>query len=458
MLNESNTDRDQAWSMTSFTRISSLPAVKSITLLWATVFSCGLLAEDTGDRHRRISHRHDVSSTNHQQLGVNSGAYASGDNYPDFSPVGALLAKDNGWMGTATLISPGCILTAAHVVWDNASLPEPNPANWEFVLGTDFESASAKKYNVASIHVHPGWVACLANNDGDLKGFDIALLQLSSSVQGQSPAIVNASFKEITGEILYFAGVGALANGIDGPTNPSNSSRFAGANVLDRVSPEVSHELSSSLYSGSKGGVLGFDFDSPSGDKNSLSGEITYGRLGSGTSDPTPISMEATSSSGDSGGPAFSWLGDAWRVVGVSSYGTTNSVYGDVAVYTRVANHADWIFTYLDSWSTAAWAGSGTWRTSSWFGSFSVTTDGKWIYHEKHGWLYAPGGGDNLDDLWFWSEDLGWTWTNHKTYPYFYQAKTATTGNWLYFWDSYSPVGGTRYFYDFSTESLITWE
>lgn len=440
--------------MSSFARISSLIASGSLLSLWATVFSFGLFGEDTEGRQRRLSYRHDVASTIHEQLGANSATYSAGENYPDFSPVGALLAKDGGWMGTATLVSPGCILTAAHVVLDNASLPEPNPSDWEFVPGTDFESATAEKYDIASIHVHPGWLACLENNDGDLKGFDLALLRLSSSVPGLSPATINASLEEITGDILYFAGVGALANGIDGVTSPDNSRLFAGANVLDRVSTDVSHGLSSALYSGSSGGVLGFDFDSPSGDKNSLSGDIIYGRLGPGTSDPTPIALEATSSSGDSGGPAFSWLGDAWRLVGVSSYGTTNSVYGDVAVYTRVANHADWIFSYLESWSTVAWAGSGSWRTSSWFGGFSVTADGKWIYHEKHGWLYAPGGGDDLDDLWFWSDDLGWTWTNRKTYPYLYKATNDTAGHWLYFWDNYSSIGGSRYFYDFSTNSL----
>ncbi|MFP6854901.1 MAG: hypothetical protein VB980_03895, partial [Opitutales bacterium] len=109
-----------------------------------------------------------------------------------------------------------------------------------------------------------------------------------------------------------------------------------------------------------------------------------------------------------------------------------------------------------ESWSTAAWAGSDSWRKSAWFGSFLVTTEGKWIYHEKHGWIYAPGGGDNLDDVWFWSESLGWTWTNQATYPYLYKSTGASTGNWLYFWDSYSPVGGSRYFYDFSTDSLLT--
>ena len=408
-----------------------------------------LSADELEGRQRRISHRHDSSSSLHEALGTNSGSYLAGENYPDFSPVGALLSE-SGWMGTATLISPGCIVTAAHVVWDNAFSPEPNPADWEFVLGADFEAAGTQKFTIASIHVHPGWLACMSNNDGDLKGFDIALLRLGSSVPSTTPSTINASSQETIGEILYFAGVGGLGNGSDGVTDPDNSKLFGGANILDRINSNVSHGLTSSQYSGVTGGVLGFDFDSPSGDKNSLSGNVFYGRLGEGTSDAIPITLEATSASGDSGGPAYSRISDAWRLIGVSSYGTTNSIYGDVGVYTRVANHADWIYSYLEPWPTVPWSGSGSWRSSNWFGNFSVTS-GNWIFHEKHGWLYSSGGGDDLSNLWFWSQDLGWTWTNQKIYPYLY---SASNGNWLYFWNSYSRRG-KRYFYDFSTDSLM---
>ena len=418
-----------------------------------SMFVCllGLFGAEGEDRQRRVSYRDDVSSTTHQQLGANEGTYAAGNDYPDFSPVGALLSE-GGWMGTATLISPGCIVTAAHVVWDNDSDPEPNPADWEFIMGTDFEAADAQKFPIASIQVHPGWLASMdvkRYHDGDLFGFDLALLQLGASVPDVPPAEINAKYEEALGEILYFAGLGSLGNGIDGVTFADNSNRFAGANLLDRVNSDVSHGLTE--YSGAKGGVLGFDFDSPSGDKNSLNGDVSYGRLGDGTSEAIPISLEATSVTGDSGGPAFSWVSDAWRLVGVSSYGTTNSIYGDVAVYTRVANHADWIRSYLEPWPTVPWSGTGSWRTSSWFGSFLVTSVGKWIYHEKHGWLYAPDGGDDLDNLWLWSKGLGWTWINREIYPYLY---SATSKSWLYFWDSYS-TRGNRFFYDFSTDSLL---
>ena len=426
--------------------------------LGLVVFAFGfqeVLGQGNDTRQRRVSHRDDVSSNLHQLLADNDSSYAAGEDYPDFSMVGALLSKSSGWMGTATLVSPGCILTAAHVVWNDAYSPAPDPADWEFVVGNDFEAAGAQKYDVASIHVHPGWLACMVNNDGDLKGFDIALIQLASSVSNVTPALINASYDESSsiGQTIYFAGVGALGDGINGVSFPDNSRRFAGANVLDRVNSEVSHGLSSLLYSGGKGGVLGFDFDSPTGSDNSLDGSIFYGRLGSGSSDPMPIPLEATSASGDSGGPVFARLGESWRLVGVSSYGTTNSIDGDVAVFTRAANHAEWIFSYLEAWPTAAWSGLDSWRTSSWFGSFSVAAD-NWIFHQQHGWLYAPGGGDDTDDLWLWSNQLGWTWTNQKSYPYLY---SVSKGNWLYFWSNYSTLG-RRYFYDFNTDTLLLYE
>ena len=422
-------------------------------LISFSIFVCIFGAEDE-DRQRRVSHRHDVSATIHQQLGANVGFYLTGDNYPDFSPVGALLSQD-GWMGTATLISPTCILTAAHVVLDNAYSPEPNPANWEFVMGTDFEATDAPTYPIASIHVHPGWRACMVRNNGDLKGFDLALIRLGSAVPNVAPATINANYEEIIGEVLYFAGVGSLGNGNDGITDEDNSKRFAGANELDRVNSDVSHGLAASRYSGTRGGVLGFDFDSPSGDENSLDeSKLPVGELGDGTSDSMPISLESTSAAGDSGGPAFCFLDNTWRLVGVSSYGTTNSIYGDVAVYTRVANHADWIFDFLEPWPTTAWAGSGAWRTSSWFGSFFVTADGKWIYHEKHGWLYSPDGGYDLDNMWLNSKELGWVWTSSKIYPYLY---SDTNKNWLYFWSGYSRRN-KRLYYDFSTNDTLSFE
>ena len=86
--------------------------------------------------------------------------------------------------------------------------------------------------------------------------------------------------------------------------------------------------------------------------------------LGSGNSTATPLPLEASTAPGDSGGPAFVYTNDAWRVHGVVSYGTDNSTYGDVTIYTRIASHYDWIHTRLPNWHNAKFIGEGNWRES----------------------------------------------------------------------------------------------
>ena len=67
-----------------------------------------------GDQ-RRLGKRHDLSWNSYYQLGINSGAYTSSEEYPDLSIVGALISTD-GALGTATLVAPNYIVTAHHVV------------------------------------------------------------------------------------------------------------------------------------------------------------------------------------------------------------------------------------------------------------------------------------------------------------------------------------------------------
>ncbi|MCH7225029.1 trypsin-like serine protease [Haloferula sp. A504] len=65
--------------------------------------------------------------------------------------------------------------------------------------------------------------------------------------------------------------------------------------------------------------------------------------------------LEGTTAAGDSGGPLYvlNPLTGEWEVAGITSWGTNplledgldrqNSIYGDVAFYTDVAQHSDWI-------------------------------------------------------------------------------------------------------------------
>ena len=91
-----------------------------------------------GDQ-RRIGKRHDLSWSNYYQLGNNSGSYSISEEYPDLSVVGALISSD-GALGTATLVAPNYIVTAAHVV-KNDYYENPNPQDWKFYLHHDLDEA-----------------------------------------------------------------------------------------------------------------------------------------------------------------------------------------------------------------------------------------------------------------------------------------------------------------------------
>ena len=125
--------------------------------------------------------------------GANQSSYVKGANYPDLSVVGALVSNSNG-LGTATLIAPNVILTAAHVI-KNSYTDIPNADEWKFYMGDDLQStvngsswSSSEVYTIKEFHVHEGWTArqTLSNpdGDGDLLGVDIAIAFLDQNVSG----------------------------------------------------------------------------------------------------------------------------------------------------------------------------------------------------------------------------------------------------------------------------------
>jgi len=190
--------------------------------------------------------------------------------------------------------------------------------------------------------------------------------------------------------------------------------------VIEVNAPEVD--------SSEKGGLLAVDFDSPQQSNNTLAdGTAQVGYLGTGVSSPSPLAMEASSAVGDSGGPAFMYDNQAWRTVGVVSYGTSDSTYGDITIYTRVASQLEWIQTYLSKWAQARQTAYSGWVELDWFGSFYALPN-NWVFHPGHGWFYSSS--TDGEALWGWHGDhLGWWWTGLGVYPYLY-----STGldKWIY--------------------------
>jgi hypothetical protein len=369
-------------------------------------------------KDRRIGKRHDLSWSNYVSLGQNGEGFDDFDFYPDLSVVGALISS-RGALGTATLIAPNYVVTAAHVVkndYDDVA----NPNDWKFYLHQDFSAASYEQvYSIEEIILHPVWVSRQTTTnklgDGDELGVDLAIAKLTRSVTGVFPARLPSTDDDPLGERTVIAGFGTLVEGSSGTQDTSNKLRVGGENIIDR---SVAKVYKASVAESQRGGVLGIDFDSSQAQHNVLVSGSSIELLGSGNSDASPLSLEASTAVGDSGGPAFVKTNGSWRVHGVVSYGTTDSTYGDVTIYTRLASHYDWIMDHLPDWSDSKLLGDSEWLENPWLGTFFKVSNG-WSFHLNLGWIYSPSPKGNY--FWVWSDILKkWLWLSDQSYPFIY--------------------------------------
>ena len=384
----------------------------------------------------------------HASIGKNDYPYQSSEFFPDFSPVGALIGE-NGTLGTATLIAPNTIITAAHVLKNTFSDSLPDPKNWEFVLSSDYESAkSAYRFSVAEIAIHPHWIARQSKQDplgdGDKMGVDMALLRLEDPVPNVTPVRLPYQNSPYLGQKIFVSGFGNLVDGATGDYDTDNFRRMAGTNALDRVVREIvigGHEASMS------GGLLAFDFDAPREMSNTLGDSFgAFENLPAGSSGSFPLEFEVSTAEGDSGGPLIARVDDHWRIFGTVSYGSSDSTYGDITVFSRIYNQLDWIHDFLPSWPECKLLSESGWMESDWFGVFLPFSSG-WNFHVDFGWLWSKP--TTEDSVWIYIDHLRWLWVSRSTFPFFYSDHL---NQWFYFFND-SDLSGRWKVYDFANST-----
>jgi hypothetical protein len=252
--------------------------------------------------------RHDVADSRY----LNRAERAQFDAVGDISFVNR---RGQTYSGSGTLIAPNVVLTAAHITIPARQLSFS--INGATVSGRQWVS-------------HPGW-----NGNLDL-GNDIGIVFLDRPVRNATPAVLNRNRNEL-GQRASIVGFGGTGTGLMGEQRYDGLARMH-RNTVDFIE---------------NGKILVTDFDAP--------GSPRYSTLGSST----PLDLEGLVGSGDSGGGLFMNFG-SWVLAGVTSYGQQGlqsnpfqwSDYGDLAGFTRVSSHLNWIDSVLRGTRSTAGADS----------------------------------------------------------------------------------------------------
>lgn len=215
-----------------------------------------------------------------------SGGAGSAELGPDSPWAGVGSLSVNGQLFTATLIAPGYVLTAAHVIGGAA----PSAVVFRTQGGASFSSAASE------IVVHPAYTgSSVGNPPGDpSRHADLAIIKLAQAAPITLPAY-SIHRGSLLGHVLSFV-------------SHAHSSTLAttGANRVDVVFNDLAGVAQTYL----------FDFDGPDLSTNRIGAHVpANGTLGG--------QLEAGLVSGDSGSAAFLQIDGQWKLAGINSFSAT---------------------------------------------------------------------------------------------------------------------------------------
>ncbi|MEM9019854.1 MAG: sigma-70 family RNA polymerase sigma factor [Planctomycetota bacterium] len=231
---------------------------------------------------------------------------------PTYDSVG--LVTSGSSLASGVYLGEGWVVTAAHVV-DSGN-------------GYDF-TIDGTTYQAQEIYIYDEW-------DGDAAaGNDIALIQLTTDVQGVDPAALyqpTGVQDELIGQTATYTGYGQTGQGSTGASG-STGSFGAGQNQIDAFGGD------NFMLSGYDDSIFFSDFDDPQ--------SATDGLL---WSDNNALATEYLIAPGDSGGGVFVEIEGQDYLVGVNSFllaldGEADSDYGDLSGTTYLPDYYDWVYS-----------------------------------------------------------------------------------------------------------------
>ena len=182
---------------------------------------------------------------------------------------------------TATMIAPGYLLTAAHVV---------NGAN---AANVSFQVNAGTSYSIAAsdIFINPGYTNSTAGNVANDKTIhnDLAIIKLTSTPGADIP-FYNLYSGNLQGADLNFVSYGG-----------SSTAKKTGENIADVLYANAASTNQTYM----------FDFDGPDSSTNVMG----LGTLGA--------NREASFVSGDSGSAAFVNVNGQWQLAGINTFEAT---------------------------------------------------------------------------------------------------------------------------------------
>ncbi len=236
--------------------------------------------------------------------------------------------------GSGTLIAPNWAITAGHV---------GNPGFFQ-------PGGTGPSYAVSRVIPHPQFVL----NGSDINyGFDLALLQLSTSAPGGFANIYRGA-NEFNLGAAAITGFGVGGFGSDGGASGLPQARRAGTNVIDL--PLDFDPIGPMGQMGAQNAAFMSDFDAPNG--FGTPGQFnTFGVFGS-SADPSPLEYHVANQ--DSGGGVYVFENGNWFLAGINSavlsqqqaytgfgiggVGNTQPFgYGAIGIYTRVSSFQTFI-------------------------------------------------------------------------------------------------------------------